>query len=253
MKRNDRKRPPMKPAHALCRSALFLLLGATAAWGQEGPGSPRPEATAIQIYHFKNSTQQADENECVTALRNTLPASAKLTLVAAQNLLVINATPDQVATARKLLDDIDRPRKAYRLTYTIIDMDGTKRIGEQHYSMVVVSGQKTMMKQGSRMPLVVSDPKSSAQSPVAYIDVGMTFEATLSEGSNGAGLKTKVERSSISEERSGLGPQDPIIRQSLLEGTSVVTPGKPLTLGSFDILDSTRHLDVQVTLESLAP
>jgi hypothetical protein len=73
-----------------------------------------------------------------------------------------------------------------------------------------------------------------------------------------AGLDSKkefrcdIERSSTDEERSGVAPQDPIIRQSVVEGTSFVTPGRPLIIGSFDMLDSTRRLDVSVVVEPVS-
>jgi hypothetical protein len=39
------------------------------------------------------------------------------------------------------------------------------------------------------------------------------------------------------------------VRQTVFEGTSVLTPGKPMTLGSLDVPGSTRHLEIQVMIE----
>jgi hypothetical protein len=228
---------------------MILLIGATAAWAQPSPA--RNEPTSVQTIYLRNSTRLQDSTEILTILRNTLPPSTKMSLVTSQNAIVIDGTSDQIAIARKILDDIDRPQHTYRILYTLIDMDGAKRIGEQHYSMVVAPGQRTLLKQGSRMPVVVSSPKNPTNSEITYLDVGMNLDATLSEVSGGVSLKSKVERSSIAEERSGIGPQEPVVRQSLVEGTSFLTPGKPLTIGSIDIPDSTRHLDVEVTMEAL--
>ena len=33
-------------------------------------------------------------------------------------------------------------------------MDGGKRIGTQHFAMIVVTGQRTVLKQGSKVPIV---------------------------------------------------------------------------------------------------
>ena len=60
-----------------------------------------------------------------------------------------------------------------------------------------------------------------------------------------------MERSSIGEETSGLGKQDPVVRQTVLEGTAILTPGKPVMLGSMDVTGSTRHLDVDVVMEAV--
>jgi type II secretory pathway component GspD/PulD (secretin) len=133
-------------------------------------------------------------------------------------------------------------------------MDEGKRIGVQHYSMVVVTGQRTTLKQGSKVPIVTgsySAGSSPVQTQMTYIDIGLNFDATLDEFANGVRLRSKVEQSSIGEEKSGVVEQDPIVRQTVLEGTSFLTPGKPLVLGSLDITGSTRHLEVEVVMEQV--
>jgi type II secretory pathway component GspD/PulD (secretin) len=233
------------------KAALILLIGITTAWAQ--PGS-RNEPITVQTFYLKNATQQNVENEILTALRNILPPMTKTILVPSQNAIIVGGGPDQIEFAQKLINDLDKPLRAYRITYTLIDLDGSRRIGEQHYTMVTVPGQRAQMKQGNRVPIMEHDEKSnSGAAAVMYIDLGLNFEATLDQVEDGLSLKTKVERSSAAEERSSAVPQDPIIRQSVVEGSSVITPGKPLIIGSFDILDTTRHLDVQVSVEPLSP
>jgi hypothetical protein len=142
--------------------------------------------------------------------------------------------------------------KTYRLTYTLTETDGGKRVGTQHFGMVVVSGRKTVLKQGNRVPLVAGSVSTSggAQTQVQYLDVGLNIDASIEESNDGVKLNTAVERSSIAEEKSGLGTQDPIVRQAKLEGTSILTAGKPLVLGSMDIIPSTaRRLDIEVVME----
>jgi len=143
------------------------------------------------------------------------------------------------------------PSKSYRLTYTLTEMDGGKRVGTQHFAMIVVTGRKTVLKQGSKVPIAtgVFNPTNSLQTQFQYLDVGLTIEASLDESVDGLKLYTRVEQSSIAEEKSSVGIQDPIVRQSDLEGTSILTPGKPLMLGSMDIQGGTRHLDVEVVME----
>jgi len=117
--------------------------------------------------------------------------------------------------------------------------------------MIVVSGRKTVLKQGSRVPLVIGSLSNSAgaQTQVQYIDIGLNVDASIEESGNGVKLNTVVEQSSIAEEKSGLGTQDPIVRQSKLEGTAILTAGKPLMLGSMDVPSSARHLDIEVVME----
>lgn len=241
----------MRSFPATHKVAFILLVGTAAAWAQTGES--HKEQTVVQTLYLKNAPQQADEYEIATALRNTLNPATKLILVPSQKAIVLNATPDQIELARTIISNLDLPQRAYRVIYTLIDMDGTKRIGEQSYSMVAMPEQKAEMKQGSRVPVVVADVKNPSTSQITYLDVGMNFEVTLTEVNGGLSLKTKVERSSIADDHSSVGPGDPVVRQSLVEGTTILTPGKASIVGSFDIPDSTRHLDVQVSVDPLSP
>lgn len=224
-------------------------------WAQAGTTSAKQDSNVVQTFYFKNVSQPNDANELFTAVRNLLDARDKLAFLPSQNTLSVSASPDQLLLVQKILNDLDRPKKAYRLAYTITEMDGGKRIGVQHFAMIVAGGGRTTLKNGSRVPTVTvgsaSGPSIAQNSQVAYIDVGLSIDASLDEFATGARLRTKVEQSSVAEERSGVGAQDPIVRQTTIEGTSFLTPGKPLVLGSVDVSGSTRHLDVEVVMEAV--
>jgi hypothetical protein len=141
--------------------------------------------------------------------------------------------------------------QTYRLTYTLTKTNEGKRVGTQHCAMIVVSGRKTVLKQGNRVPLVTGTLSTSggAQTQVQYLDIGLNIDASIEESADGVKLNTQVEQSSIAEEKSGLGTQDPIVRQAKLEGTSILTAGKPLILGSMDIPSTGRRLDIEVVMK----
>jgi type II secretory pathway component GspD/PulD (secretin) len=206
-----------------------------------------------KTFYFSYATGQNDLNEIVTAIRNMISPSAKIYPVLGQKAVVVRVIPEDLAMIQKMLDELDRPKKTYRLTYTINEMDGGKRIGSQHFGMVLTAGQRTDLKQGSKVPVVTGTNKkdSGIENAVSYLDIGMNFDATLEESANGVSLRTKVEQLSLAEEKSGVGLQDPVMRQTALEGTSFLVPGKPLVLGSVDIPGSTRHLDVEVVMEQV--
>jgi type II secretory pathway component GspD/PulD (secretin) len=244
---------------------VALVLVGTSAWGQTPDGNTaekvrqevpaaRADTSQYRTFYLTNVTQQNEANEVVTAVRNLLRPDVKTYLVPNQNAISMRGTPEELATAQKIINDLDRPKKTYRLTYAVTEMDGAKRIGTQHFAMVVVSGQRTVMKQGSKVPVMTGSfaaNSSGTQTQMTYLDVGMNFDATLDESANGVRLKTKVEQLSIAEEKSGVGAADPIIRQTSMEGTSFLTMGKPLVLGSLDVPGSTRHLDFEVVMEAV--
>ena len=202
-----------------------------------------------QTLYLTNLTQQTDAIELVNDLRNMLP-NAKLYYVPSQSAFSIRASAEEIALAQKILADLDKTKKIYRLTYTMTERDGARTIGVQHFSIIVASGSRTDFKQGSRVPISVATnaaPGSNAE--ITYIDIGQEIEASLDGYLDGVRLRTKVVQSSMAEDKSGVGTTDPVIRQTTLEGTSTLVQGKPLVLGSLDVPGSTRHQEVEVVSE----
>lgn len=242
----------MKPARGILGITLALALSGSSAWAQTPADATKPGLESVRTFYLTNVSQTNDANELTTALRNLLDSHDKVLLVPWQNAIVVQGSPEQLMLAQKLLTELDRPKKTYRLIYTMTETDGNKRVGTQHFAMIVVTGQRTVLKQGSKVPIVTgtyNPGSSSAQNQMTYLDVGMNFDASLDEFANGVRLRSKVEQSSIAEEKSGVGAQDPIVRQTVLEGTSFLTPGKPMMLGSLDIPGTTRRLDVEVVMD----
>lgn len=243
-----------KVVRGLCAMSLVWAASGPTVWAQEGAAAAKQDSNVVQTFYFKNVSLQNDGNELFTALRNLLDPHDKMAFVPSQNAMSVSASPEQLVLVQKILNDLDRPKKAYRLAYTITEMDGGKRIGVQHFALIAVTGVRTTLKNGSRVPIVTgaSAPGTSPQNTqVTYIDVGLNIDASLDELPIGARLRSKVEQSSVAEERSGVGAQDPVVRQTTIEGTSFLIAGKPLLLGSVDISGSTRHLDVEVVMEAV--
>jgi type II secretory pathway component GspD/PulD (secretin) len=159
----------------------------------------------------------------------------------------VRATPEDMVGIKKMVAELDRPRKIYRVTYNLIDVENGKRTGAQHYSLIVAGGVKTTLKQGNRVPLItgMTGEGAAQSSQVQYIDTGLSIDAMI----EGTSLRTKVELSGVAEEKSGTGVPDPVIRQTMLEGSSAVSANKPVVLGSIDVPGTARHQDIEVTTE----
>ena len=248
----------------LANGALGLALAGVAtgsAYAQDVPKSDKAEMTKapagarllpIQTIFLTNATSANDGNELLTAIRLMVPSDTKLYLSPGQNAISISGTPDAIASAQKLIAELDRPKKSYRLNFTLTESEGGKRIGVQHTGMVVTAGQRTTLKNGSKVPVATgsySTTGATMQTQFTYLDVGINIDATLNETAGGAQLKCKVEQSSIGEEKAMGGVQEPIVRQSVVEGVSLLQMGKPEVVGSLDISGSTRHLDIEVVME----
>ena len=246
----------MRLASRICIVTVAVTFCGQQGWAQAAPApapvltqaQPKPsdgidpyragKETVEKTFYFNYATNQNDLNEIVTSIRAILSPLAKIYPVMGQKAMVVRVVPEDLVMIQKMLDELDRPKKTYRLTYTISEMDGVKRLGSQRFAMVLTSGQRTQMKQGSKVPVVTgtnNKDSGTMENAVSYLDIGMNFDATLEESANGVSLRTKVEQMSLAEEKSGVGVQDPVIRQTALEGTSFLAPGKPLVLGSVDI------------------
>jgi type II secretory pathway component GspD/PulD (secretin) len=210
---------------------------------------------SVQTYFLNNATGTNEGNEIQNALRNTLPPEAHIFFTASENAITVCALPDQQALAAKLLHDLDKPRHGYRLTYTLTESDGQKRIGTQHYTMIISAGQRSQMKVGSKIPVATGSfsgtSATAVQTQFQYVDVGMNFEATFVETATGGMLKTKVEQSSAEENKLISGVSEPLMRQTVFEGSPVLVLGKPAILGSADITGSTRHEEIEVMVEEI--
>ena len=201
----------------------------------------------VQTIFLSNATQMNDLNDAQTALRNVLPR-ARIYGLASQNAITLRATPEDMEIAKKLIAEIDRPHKVYRVTYTITESDSGKKTATQHLALIVGANAKATMKQGTRVPVVTGTIDASNSTPITqvqYLDVGLNIEASV----DGVNLRTKVEQSTVAEEKSTVGIQDPVIRQTTLEDSSTFVPGKPFVLGSMDIPGTTRHQDIAVVAE----
>jgi len=146
----------------------------------------------------------------------------------------------------------------YRLTYTLTVMEAGKRVGVQHFSLTISAPtNRAQMKLGEKIPVATgsysADGKATGvQTQFTYLDIGLNIDATLIEEPNGVQLHSKVEQSSVAPVPAKISDiSEPIIRQMVLDNTSVIAPGKSVVLGSLDIPDSTRHSDIEVTVEQM--
>lgn len=205
-----------------------------------------PEVT--ETIYLANATEQNDLNDIQTALRNNFTRS-RMYGVAGQYAITVRANVEDMAGIKKMVAELDRPRKVYRVTYNVSDVENGKRTDMQHYSMIVAAGARSTLKQGKRVPLVtgMSGDNPANGSQVQYIDVGVNIEANV----EGQGLRTKVELSGLTDEKSGIGAQDPVVQQTMLQGTSSLTSSKPRVLGSIEVPGTSRQKEIEVTTELL--
>lgn len=141
----------------------------------------------------------------------------------------------------------------YRLTYTLTEMDGTKRVGSHHYVIALdVDAPPTNLKLETKIPIETGafGPGSlPGQTEISYIDIGVSIRSHLRQFANGLELNSHVVQSAVDSQQSLL--KSPVIRASDLESTVLLNENKPVILGTVDTPGSTHGLQIQVELTRL--
>ncbi|HWF67657.1 MAG TPA: hypothetical protein VN670_10140 [Acidobacteriaceae bacterium] len=154
--------------------------------------------------------------------------------------------PDQLDAQRAVLGP-------YRLTYTVTELDGNKRVGSQRCSIVLDAGSEipsTALRLGSKIPIVTGELQGgSASQTISYIDVGFAIDASLRSYKNGLELRSHIVQSAIDTQQSPT--KQPVIRQSDLKSTVLLNENKPVTIGNVDMPGSTHILQIQVEISKL--
>jgi hypothetical protein len=168
-----------------------------------------------------------------------------------RSALLMLAALALLSTTAAVVHAQDGPAPAlrrYRVTYTLIDMDAGKVTGTHYAALTVVPGSPANLKAGDKIPIMVKGGKTSADSEITYLDIGLSISVSLTEQPHDLLLKSKIEHSFVAPGHTGVDDA-PVIRQVVLDNSSTVTPGKSVKIGSLDVLDSTRHTEVEVTVD----
>ncbi len=204
---------------------------------------------SYETFTLNNTTDQGDIREVANDLRNMLP-QARIYQMSAQGAISVAGTAREVQLARRIVAELDRPRRSYRLTYSLYELENGKRVSSRSFTLNVAPGQRAYLRQGSRIPILTgASPTADKGAHVQYIDIGLNLEVSIEGAPGSLRLHTKLEQTSLGDEPSGLGAQDPVIRQSVFEEASVLTPGKAILLGAFAAAGGPKTAEVEVVSE----
>jgi len=142
----------------------------------------------------------------------------------------------------------------YRLTYTLTEMDGSKRLGSHRYEIVLDAGwdvPPAQLRLGTKVPIETGEfqANSSAQTTISYIDVGLNIEASLKQFANGLQLRSHVIQSAVDPQQSVA--KQPVIRQTDFRSDVLLNEGKSLTIGNVDMPGTTHVLQIQVLVTKI--
>jgi hypothetical protein len=140
-------------------------------------------------------------------------------------------------------DKADKPVHAYRLDFSVKELEDGKTINTRQYSLNLNADDANEIKIGTRVPV------ETGQGNFQYIDVGTNIWCRIGERPDGISLSVRAEISNfaIPDQASG----HPVIRQLKINASTLALLGKAMTVGAVDDPNSKRQFQLEVTVSKL--
>jgi len=138
------------------------------------------------------------------------------------------------------------PLAAYRLDFSLHELEDGKKINTRQYSMSLIEGvQWQELKIGTRVPVEMK------QGEVQYLDVGTNISARLQEIKSVLDLEVHADLSNFAVPDQANKVAMPVLRQLRISGATVVMTGKPVVIGVVDDPNSKRQFQLEVIATKL--
>ena len=142
-------------------------------------------------------------------------------------------------------------RSVYKVEFTI--RDGGQASAGRHYTILIVSGGRSVFRLGNKVPYVTGSAQSAPGAPVNaqynYADIGVNIDCHLRETAAKVALNANIDLSSVlhaDKGPSGTVP-NPTIAQTRIEVSTDLEPGKATILSTVDDPVTQRKLDIEAT------
>lgn len=142
-------------------------------------------------------------------------------------------------------EEADKQPTAYRLDFTINELDDGKLVNSRQYSLNLNAGDTNSLKIGTRVPV------EEKQGEFQYIDVGTSIQASLRERGNELTLGVRVDITNFATPDQQSRTSMPLLRQLQINGSTIVLPSKPMTVGVVDDPNSKRQFQLVVTVTKI--
>jgi 3D (Asp-Asp-Asp) domain-containing protein len=169
-----------------------------------------------------------------TALLLTLTVGTAI-----RNALAQDANPSKSAP------EAEKTVNAYRLDFSVNEIEDGKKINSRQYSMNLNADDGNEIKIGTRVPI------ESKQGEFTYLDVGTTIWCRIGERANGLPISVRAEISNFAMPDQQGQQVRPVLRQLSIRGSTVAQLGKPIVIGSVDDPNSKRQFQLEVTVTKL--
>jgi hypothetical protein len=157
-----------------------------------------------------------------------------------------DAAPAKSGTEEKPTSHMEKPVHAYRVDFSLNELEDGKKINTRQYSLNVNSNESDEIKIGTRVPV------DAGRDEFQYLDLGTNVWCRIEDRSDGVALSVRAENSNFAVPEQGTGHDArPVIRQLKISGSTLAMLGKPMVVGSMDDPNSKRQFQLEVTVTKL--
>ncbi|HEY1677675.1 MAG TPA: hypothetical protein VGG04_08220 [Candidatus Sulfotelmatobacter sp.] len=184
-------------------------------------------------------------------LKRILTPGIVLTILLGTGVLCANAQD-----ASKAKSEAAQVGHAYRLDFTLNELEDGKRINSRQYSLNLNGGDHSDVKIGSRVPV-----ETNHAGEYQYLDVGTSIWCRTRDYRDVSWLgddlllDVQADVSNFAggdQPRQAPGPMPgPLIRQMKINANAIVTVGKQISLATVDDPNSKRQFQMEVLVTKL--
>jgi hypothetical protein len=140
----------------------------------------------------------------------------------------------------------DKPVHAYRLEFSVNELEEGKRINSRQYSLNLNADDANEIKIGTRVPV------EAGHEQFQYLDVGTSIWCRIGERPDGIPLSVRADISNFAIPEQATGHESrPVVRQFKINASTLAIPGKAMVVGSVDDPNSKRQFQLEVTVTKL--
>jgi len=176
--------------------------------------------------------------------RKVAVAIATLVVVSLYGSAAVSRAQEQ-ASAKATGESPEKSVDAYRVDFTISEMEDGKKINAREYSMNLNAGDANAIKVGTRVPV------EAKQGELQYIDVGTNIWSRIKESGSGLVLEVRAEISNFAVPDQASRNRMPLLRQMQINASTVTIPGRPTVMGSVDDPNSMKQFQLEMTATKL--
>jgi hypothetical protein len=137
---------------------------------------------------------------------------------------------------------------AYKLAFSIYELQDGKKINQREYSMVAQADNRVgnKLKIGSKVPI------ETGNDAYTYTDVGFELECSAAETANNKlAVSVEINISNFAIPEQNANPRTvggrPVLSFVTQRVRALLTPGKPQIITSMDDVNSTKRMQIEVT------